>query len=70
MPAFTSPDYGHYAFSQLDLGCPVQIRTGSEDGAEMGAFCLLKQPHRESNLCMRLDEYLPVGLEAGIIYIT
>ena len=41
--------------------CPVQIRTGAEDGSEMGAFCVLKQPQRESNLRIRLDEYLPVG---------
>ena len=43
---------------------------GAEDGSEMGAFCVLKQAQRESNLRLRLDEYLPVGLEAGIIYVT
>ena len=36
----------------------------------MGAFCVLKQPQRESNLRLRLDEYLPVGLEAGLIDVT
>ena len=25
----------------------------------MGVFCLLKQPQREANLRIRLDEYLP-----------
>ena len=44
---------------------PRQIRAGAEDGSEMGAFSMLKQPQRESNLAIRLDEYLPVGLEAG-----
>ena len=36
----------------------------------MGVFCTLKQPQREANLRIRLNEYLPVGLEAGIIYVT
>ena len=36
----------------------------------MGAYCQLKQPQRESNLRIRLDEYLPFGLEAGLIYVT
>jgi hypothetical protein len=36
----------------------------------MGVFCFLKQPAREANLRLRLDEYLPVGLDAGLIYVT
>jgi len=69
-PSFESVDYGRPEFAQLRRTCPVQIRTGAEDSSEMGAFCVLKQPQRESNLRIRLDEYLPVGLEAGIVYVT
>ena len=36
----------------------------------MGVYCQLKQPQRESNLRIRLDEYLPFSLEAGLIYVT
>jgi len=36
----------------------------------MGAFSHVKQPQRESNLRIRLDEYLPFGLQAGILYVT
>jgi hypothetical protein len=36
----------------------------------MGAFHGLYAPRRESNLRTRLDEYLRVGLEAGIIHAT
>ena len=36
----------------------------------MGVYCHLKQPQRESNLRIRLDEYLPFGLDAGVIYVT
>lgn len=70
VPSFTTTQYGAAAYAQLHLRCPSQIRTGAADGAEMGAFNMLKQPHREANLRMRLDEYLPVGLEAGVIYVT
>jgi hypothetical protein len=70
LPAFTATRYGLPEYAQLRLGSPVQIRTGAEDESEMGAFCHLKQPQRETNLKIRLDEYLPFGLEAGIIYVT
>jgi len=70
VPSFVSVDYGHPAFAQLRLASPIQIRTGAEDGSEMGAFSVLKQPQREANLRLRLQEYLPVGLEAGLIFVT
>jgi len=69
-PTFQTDRYGRPDFAQLRRRCPVQIRTGAEDGSEMGAFCVLKLPQRESNLRLRLDEYLPVGLDAGLIYVT
>ena len=48
----------------------ARSRAGAEDGSELGAFSHLKQPQRESNLRIRLDEYLPFGLEPGLIYVT
>ncbi len=69
-PEFTALRYGQPAYAQLHLGGPAEISTGAEDGAEMGAFNQLKQPQRESNLRIRLREYLPFGLDAGIIYVT
>jgi hypothetical protein len=70
VPSFSDLRYGQPAYCQLRLTCPRGIRTGAEDGAEMGAFCHLKQPQRESNLRIRLQEYLPFGLEAGVIYAS
>lgn len=70
LPAFTSTRYGDPGYVQLSRGCPQQIRTGAEDESEMGAFSHLKQPQRESNLRLRLKEYLPFGLQPGIIYVT
>lgn len=70
VPSFTAIHYGLPEYAQLRLGCPIQIRTGAEDGSEMGAFSHLKQPQRETNLRIRLEEYLPFGLDAGFIYVT
>jgi len=70
VPAFTTVRYGQPAYAQLRRGGPVPIATGAEDGAEMGAFSHLKQPQRKSNLQIRLEEYLPFGLEAGLIEAT
>ena len=36
----------------------------------MGVFSRLWQPQRETNLKIRLDEYLPFGLVPGLIYVT
>jgi hypothetical protein len=36
----------------------------------MGAFNMLKQAHRESNLRTALEHYLRFGLEAGLFFVT
>jgi hypothetical protein len=69
-PSFTAEDYGKPGYAQLRTTTLVQIRTGAEDGSEMGAFSHLKQPQRETNLRIRLEEYLPLGLEPGLILVT
>ena len=70
VPSFTSRRYGSPAYAQLREGCPAEITTGAEDGSELGVFSHLKQPQRESNLRIRLDEYLPFGLEPSIVHVT
>jgi hypothetical protein len=69
-PTFTSVHYGQPAYCQLGRGCAIEIRQGAEGGAEMGVFQSLLQPFRETNLRVRLDEYLPFGLEPGIVHVT
>ena len=69
-PLFVSRTYGDPGFGQLELRCAVQIRTGAESGAEMGAFEFLKQPQREANLRDALAEYLRFGLEARVVFVT
>jgi hypothetical protein len=66
-PVFTSLRYGSAGYCQLSPHCAIEIRAGADDRAEMGAFHDLYQPQRIGNLRTRLDEYLRVGLEAGIL---
>jgi hypothetical protein len=69
-PEFTSLRYDDPGYVQLRMICPVEIRKGAEDESEMGVFHNLYQPQRETNLRVRLDEYLRFGLEAGIFYAS
>jgi hypothetical protein len=69
-PWFTTSRYGQPAYLQLGRSVAREIREGADDGAEMGAYHLLQQPFRETNLRVRLDEYLPFGLEPGIVHVT
>lgn len=59
LPAFGDPGYG-----VLDPATPEAIRTGAEDGGEMGA-----DHHRATCLAraavlQKLEEFLPLGIEA------
>jgi hypothetical protein len=69
-PQFTSLRYGDAGYCQLSRCCADEIRKGADDEAEMGAFHNLYHPQRETDLLVRLNEYLRFGLEAGIIYVT
>jgi hypothetical protein len=69
-PRFNSLHFGDPAYCQFAPGCPIEIATGADDGAEMGVFHDLYQPQRLANLRARLDEYLRFGLEAGIFLAT
>ncbi len=69
-PEFTSERYGQPAYSQLSDRCAIDIRTGADDESEMGAFHDLFNPQRETNLEVRLEEYLRFGLEAGVVHTS
>lgn len=69
-PVFAALRYGQPAYGQLGRACPDGIAEGAEDGSAMGVTCHLKEPQRLSNLRRRLEEYLPLGLEPGIVFVT
>lgn len=69
-PEFTSLRFGVASYCQLSASAPDPIRRGADDESEMGAFHHLFAPQRETNLRIRLKEFLRVGLEAGVFYET
>jgi hypothetical protein len=69
-PQLSSERYGDPAYAQLSGRCPVEIRTGADDESEMGAYHDLFGPQRETNVQVRLDEYLRFGLEAGVFFAS
>jgi hypothetical protein len=70
LPHFTSLRYGDPGYGQLRQATDPSIREGADDGGEMGVLHALFQPQRETNLRVRLEEYLRFGLHAGIFYAT
>jgi hypothetical protein len=69
-PHLTSLRNGDPGYGQVAVSTAEVIRRGADDEGEMGAFHLLYQPQRETNLRIRLDEYLRFGLSAAILYAT
>jgi hypothetical protein len=67
-PIFYSLRYGDPGYGKLLASTGDSIRRGADDGGEMGAFHFVLAPLRETDLRVRLQEYLPVGLELGIFY--
>jgi hypothetical protein len=67
-PRFSSLRYGTPAYGQLTTSTPDPIRRGADDESEMGVLHHLYGSQRETNLRIRLAEYLRVGLRAGIFY--
>ena len=69
-PRFTSRAFDAPAFARLAQVCPVEIREGGEGGAAMGAYHEIGEPFRRANLRDAIEEFLPLGLEAGAIFVT
>jgi hypothetical protein len=67
-PIFFSLLYGDSGYAKLLSATNDAIRRGADDGGEMGAFHFVLAPQRETDLKVRMQEYLPVGLEFGVIY--
>lgn len=69
-PEFNSTRYGTAVYCQLANACAPEIKRGADDESEMGVFHDLYQPQRAANLCARLDEYTPAGMDTEIIYAS
>ncbi|KAF3886721.1 MULTISPECIES: hypothetical protein [Nostocales] len=69
-PQFNSTHYGTPTYCQLADSCAEEIKHGADDESEMGVFHHLYQYQKAANLRNRLDEYTPIGMQVGIIYIN
>lgn len=69
-PLFYSLQYGDPGYCKLLPSTDDAIRRGADDEGEMGAFHFVLAPLRENDLQVRLQEYLPAGLEFGLFYQT
>lgn len=69
-PSFTSRDIRMPGYGQLGRSCAVEIMEGADDGSEMGAFYILKQPQRLNNLQSNLSTYTPFGMDIGLFFVS
>lgn len=67
-PQFTSIRYGTPEYAQLAPSCADEIKQGADDGSEMGAFHDSYRPQREANLRQRLEEFVPAGMDVGLLH--
>ncbi|HEY0614353.1 MAG TPA: hypothetical protein VGC96_06915 [Candidatus Elarobacter sp.] len=69
-PQLESTRYGAPAYCRLDRTCAHEIATGADDASEMGVYHDLYEPQRVANMRTRLDEFIPAGTNAGIIFAS
>lgn len=69
-PRFDSRRYRTPTYARLNELCPQEISAGASDGSEMGVYHDLFQPIREANLRVRLEESIPAGSDAAIVFET
>jgi len=67
-PHFSSVRYGRPDYCRLSRFCAEEIVRGAHDESEMGVFHDLYRPQRSDNLETRLDEYIPAGMDVGLIF--
>jgi hypothetical protein len=69
-PQLTSTRFGDPGYGQLSDRAAAELLEGSSRHSDLGAFRELMQPQQEANLRAALDEYLRLGLQAGVFHVT
>lgn len=69
-PQFMTLRYGAPDYMRLADACAADIRSGASDRSAMGVWHHLYEPQREANLAARLQEHIPAGVDAGIIFAS
>jgi hypothetical protein len=68
-PQFITLEYGRPSYAMLSGDVPACIMTGADDGSEIGAWHITEEWKAIRNVQIRLGEYLPFALEAGIFLV-
>jgi Phage tail protein (Tail_P2_I) len=69
VPIFVSLGFGDAGYCHLHPNTGAALRRGAEEGGEIGAFYSAGLPWRTQNVGVRLDEYMPAGLEAAQVRV-
>ncbi|HEX7048862.1 MAG TPA: hypothetical protein VF188_01520 [Longimicrobiales bacterium] len=69
-PVFVSIRYGRPGYAHLHPNTAAAVRSGGEEGGEMGAFYRAGNPWRTQNVRRKLEEYAPAGIEAVVIPVV
>jgi hypothetical protein len=68
-PIFISTTFGDPAYLHLDHLTSKSILEGAQNTLEMGVFNQNDKPSRMRNLKIRLQEFLPLGVKSGLVYL-
>ena len=67
-PQFDSLRYGDATYCRLSQRSAQAIRSGADDESEIGVYHDLAEQQRQTNLIVRLAEYLRVGLNGAPLF--
>jgi hypothetical protein len=67
---FASTDFGKADYARLLPSVDARIGAGAEDDSEMGVFSREKNPIKERSLLIKYQEFLPIGVNPVLIYVT
>lgn len=69
-PVFASLRYGHPAYGLLSTWAPLAVWHGADDGGQIGVMHGIQETEAVQNTQLRIPEYLPAGMEAGVFLVT
>lgn|GEM_PF-4221080 len=69
-PAFLSTSFTSPEYAQLRAGSSPAIVSGSSEGSELGAFCAWRGTDRQTLIRQIVNDFIPAGRNAAIVYLT
>jgi hypothetical protein len=65
-PQFVTMHYGDPSYLLLSGAVPMAVWTGADNGSQMGVYHFAEETEAVRNVQLRVPEFLPFNLEAGI----